>query len=63
MEAISDADLKSLLDKLDGKLNENEKWEHVVDKSNDLLSYSAKCCKPKVLILSVFIHMWHESLV
>ncbi|XP_038903681.1 phosphatidylcholine transfer protein-like isoform X2 [Benincasa hispida] len=48
MEAISDTDLKSLLDNLDGRIiNENEKWERVVEKSNDHLSYSAKCCKPK----------------
>lgn len=57
MEAISDTDLKSLLDNLDGRINENEKWERVVEKSNDYLSYSAKCCKPKVLILSFFFHM------
>ncbi|CAK9317881.1 unnamed protein product [Citrullus colocynthis] len=47
MEAISDTDLKYLLDNLDGRINENEKWERVVEKSNDDLSYSAKCCKPK----------------
>ncbi|XP_022983283.1 uncharacterized protein LOC111481908 [Cucurbita maxima] len=47
METISDTDLKALLDDLDGRLNENEKWERVIEKSNDNLSYSAKCCKPK----------------
>lgn len=63
METISDTDLKALLDDLDGRLNENEKWERVIEKSNDNLSYSAKCCKPKVLTLSVFIHVWTEILV
>ncbi|KAK1375867.1 START domain-containing protein [Heracleum sosnowskyi] len=45
---ISDADLKTLIDNLDGRLNDGtEKWENVIEKSSSLLSYSAKCCKPK----------------
>ncbi|XP_068636763.1 uncharacterized protein [Aristolochia californica] len=46
-EIISDADLRKLINDLDGKLDENEKWEDVIDKRNSLLSYMAKCCKPK----------------
>ncbi|KAK7843765.1 star-related lipid transfer protein 7 [Quercus suber] len=46
-EIVSDADLKFLIEKLDQKLNESEKWEQVIDKRNNLLSYNAKCCKPK----------------
>lgn len=45
LEIVSDADLKFLIKNLDQ--NENEKWEHVIDKRNSFLSYSAKCCKPK----------------
>ncbi|XP_043714016.1 uncharacterized protein LOC122662449 [Telopea speciosissima] len=46
-EIISVEDLRNLINSLDGKLNEMEKWENVIDKRNDLLSYNAKCCKPK----------------
>lgn len=49
---ISDSDLKTLIDNLDGRLNDGtEKWENVIEKSSSLLSYSAKCCKPKVIFL------------
>lgn len=44
---ISEGDLKSLIDNLDEKVNETEKWENVIDKSKSVLSYKAKCCKPK----------------
>lgn len=53
LEIVSDADLKFLIKNLDQKLNENEKWEHVIDKRNNFLSYNAKCCKPKVTV-----HLW-----
>lgn len=46
-ELISEGDLKSLIDNLDEKANESEKWENVTEKSKSLLSYKAKCCKPK----------------
>lgn len=46
-EIISDADLKYLVNNLDGKLIEKERWENVIDKRNLLMSYKAKCCKPK----------------
>ncbi|PON37067.1 START domain containing protein [Parasponia andersonii] len=46
-EVVSDADLKFLVENLEEKMSENEKWENVIDKRNNLLSYSAKCCKPK----------------
>ncbi|KAJ9139532.1 hypothetical protein P3X46_030266 [Hevea brasiliensis] len=46
-EVVSEADLKILIDNLDERLPENEKWENVIDKRKNLLSYSAKCCKPK----------------
>ncbi|KAK9022473.1 hypothetical protein V6N11_002733 [Hibiscus sabdariffa] len=46
-EIISDLDLKFLVDNLDEKLNEDEKWENVINKKTDFLSYNAKCCRPK----------------
>ncbi|GMI91954.1 hypothetical protein like AT3G13062 [Hibiscus trionum] len=46
-EFVSDSDLKFLIDNLDEKLNEDEKWENVIDKKTDILSYKAKCCRPK----------------
>lgn len=51
-ELVSDADLMFLVENLDEKTSENEKWETVIDKRNNLLSYSAKCCKPKVISAS-----------
>lgn len=53
-EIVSDADLKFLIENLDEKHNDNEKWEHVIDKRNTVLFYNAKCCKPKVTIK--FLH-------
>ncbi|RDX71757.1 StAR-related lipid transfer protein 7, mitochondrial, partial [Mucuna pruriens] len=44
---VTDADLKFLMEILDEKLNESDKWENVLDKRNNLLSYNVKCCKPK----------------
>jgi len=49
-ELITEGDLKCLIDNLDEKANEIEKWENVTEKSKGLLSYKAKCCKPKVII-------------
>ncbi|KDP25029.1 hypothetical protein JCGZ_22564 [Jatropha curcas] len=46
-EPVSEADLKFLIENLDEKLAETEKWENVIDKNNNLLSYTARCCKPK----------------
>ncbi|KAJ7952089.1 Polyketide cyclase/dehydrase and lipid transport superfamily protein [Quillaja saponaria] len=46
-EIVSDADLKFLMQNLDEILDENNKWENVIDRRNNLLSYNAKCCKPK----------------
>ncbi|XP_068642671.1 uncharacterized protein [Aristolochia californica] len=46
-EIISDADLRDLINDIDRKLDEKEKWEDVIDRRNNLLSYMAKCCKPK----------------
>lgn len=48
---VSDADLKFLIENLEEKFNQNEKWENVVDKRNNLVSYTAKCCRPKVTSL------------
>ncbi|XP_040371046.1 phosphatidylcholine transfer protein isoform X1 [Rosa chinensis] len=45
---VTDADLKFLIEKLDEKIGQNKKWDNVIEKGNDLLYYSAKCCKPKV---------------
>lgn len=50
---LSDADLKDLITSLDGKSNESEKWEEIITKRNDSVSYHAKCCKPKVVFLSI----------
>ncbi|KAJ1429261.1 START-like domain superfamily [Sesbania bispinosa] len=44
---VSDADLKFLMEILDEKLNESDKWEDVINKRNHNLCYNAKCCKPK----------------
>ncbi|KAF6143846.1 hypothetical protein GIB67_009827 [Kingdonia uniflora] len=43
---ISDLDLQNLINNLDESFNE-EKWEDVVNKKNNLLSYNVKSCKPK----------------
>ncbi|KAK2965452.1 hypothetical protein RJ640_008246 [Escallonia rubra] len=44
---VPDSDLKSLIHNLEEKFHENEKWEKVVDRRTNLLSYNAQCCKPK----------------
>lgn len=53
---VTDADLKFLVETLDKKISQNEKWDNVIEKGNDLLYYNAKCCKPKVihLLLNLF---------
>ena len=57
-EIVSDSDLKFLVDNLDKKLNEDEKWENVIDKKTNFLSYKAKCCKLKVLFtLLCLLHL------
>ncbi|CAN1299032.1 StAR-related lipid transfer protein 7, mitochondrial [Linum perenne] len=45
-ELVSEADLKFLVKNLD-EIDGSENWEPVVDKRNNLLHYTAKCCKPK----------------
>nr|KYP53852.1 hypothetical protein KK1_000015 [Cajanus cajan] len=44
---VTDADLKFLMEILDEKLNESDKWEDVLDRRIDHLCYNVKCCKPK----------------
>lgn len=44
---VTNEDLKFLMMILDGNLNENAKWEDVIDKRSDHLFYNAKSCKPK----------------
>lgn len=44
---VTNEDLKFLMMIFDGNLNENAKWEDVIDKRNDHLCYNAKSCKPK----------------
>nr|XP_009410229.1 PREDICTED: uncharacterized protein LOC103992307 [Musa acuminata subsp. malaccensis] len=44
---ITDADLRDLMISLEGNLEENERWKDVIEKSSDLVSYKAKCCRPK----------------
>jgi len=47
---VSDEDLKFLIENLEEETNDStEIWEHVIHKSNDRISYSAKRCKPKVV--------------
>ncbi|WOK96351.1 stAR-related lipid transfer protein 7, mitochondrial [Canna indica] len=46
-DLISDADLRNLIISLEGKLQGDDRWEDVIDKSSDLVSYKAKCCRPK----------------
>ncbi|OVA19308.1 START domain [Macleaya cordata] len=46
-EIVSEVDLRNLVNDLDEKCKENEKWDNVVDKRNNLVTYNAKCCKPK----------------
>ncbi|WCJ37172.1 Polyketide cyclase/dehydrase and lipid transport superfamily protein [Euphorbia peplus] len=62
---VSEADLGFLIQNLD---DNNANWEHVIDKSNHLLSYTAKCCKPKdeplkYLSMTVFENCSVEKLV
>lgn len=45
---VTDADLKFLMEILDENLNENDKWEDVIDKRNQHICYKAKSSKPKV---------------
>ncbi|KAK6149289.1 hypothetical protein DH2020_016814 [Rehmannia glutinosa] len=45
-EMISDLDLENLINNLDESSSDNI-WENVIDKSNNFISYKAKCCKPK----------------
>lgn len=44
---ISDLDLKNLIDAITKKFQANEKWEDVINRRTDRLSYCAWCCKPK----------------
>ncbi|KAI9195115.1 hypothetical protein LWI28_011847 [Acer negundo] len=46
-EVVSDADLKFLIQNLDDNNIQDEHWENVIDKRNNFMSYSAKCCRPK----------------
>ncbi|PKI72572.1 hypothetical protein CRG98_006949 [Punica granatum] len=46
-EIVSEDDLKFLLDNLEEKPDEAEKWEMVTERSNNTVYYTAKCCKPK----------------
>lgn len=51
---------------LEGKLQENERWEDVIEKSTDLVSYKAKCFRPKVCSFDLFVSkivMWVYFLV
>ncbi|KAL5974226.1 hypothetical protein ACLOJK_030890 [Asimina triloba] len=57
-EIISDDDLRNLINNLEGKLEERERWEDVIEKRNNHMSYKARCSKPKdgpVKYLSVTI--------
>ncbi|XP_030440437.1 uncharacterized protein LOC115662425 [Syzygium oleosum] len=47
LETVSDDDLRFLIRNLDESNCNEERWEDVVQKRNSLVSYSAKCCRPK----------------
>jgi len=51
---VTDADLKFLMEILDEKPDENDRWEDVLDRRNHHLFYNAKCFKPKVYLLFIF---------
>ncbi|URD94906.1 zinc finger CCCH-type containing 14 [Musa troglodytarum] len=44
---ITDADLRDLMISLEGKPKRNERWEDLIDKSSNLVSYKAKFFRPK----------------
>ncbi|XP_010481201.1 PREDICTED: uncharacterized protein LOC104760048, partial [Camelina sativa] len=45
---VSDEDLKFLIEKLEERNeSDDERWEHVIHRSNDRISYTAKRSKPK----------------
>ncbi|PIA43962.1 hypothetical protein AQUCO_01800192v1 [Aquilegia coerulea] len=44
---VSDADLKNLINNLDGIFDQEMKWDDVINKTSNRLSYNAKCYKPK----------------
>ncbi|KAG6399945.1 hypothetical protein SASPL_141431 [Salvia splendens] len=44
-EVIFDSDLKNLMEELD---ESKGNWENLIQKSSNSVSYTAKCCKPKV---------------
>ncbi|KAJ9568481.1 hypothetical protein OSB04_004447 [Centaurea solstitialis] len=46
-DVITDLDLKVLMESLDEAVHGNDKWENVVDRRNNSISYYVKCCKPK----------------
>lgn len=47
---VSDDDLKWLIQNLEERNEAAEMWEHVIHKTNNRISYSAKRCKPTVII-------------
>ena len=47
-KVISEKDLKNLINDLDGNLSDGERWEDLIEKKSDHVSYTAKCCRPKV---------------
>lgn len=58
---ISDLDLKNLIDDINKKFQANEKWDDVVNRRTDRLSYRARCCKPKDAPLKYFSVTVFES--
>ncbi|KAG6495326.1 hypothetical protein ZIOFF_043120 [Zingiber officinale] len=46
-QIISDDDLRDLIISLDENLERDDRWEHVIEKNNDLVSYKAICYRPK----------------
>ncbi|KAH7687962.1 START domain-containing proteins involved in steroidogenesis/phosphatidylcholine transfer protein [Dioscorea alata] len=44
---ITEGDLRDLISGLEGKLNDGERWEDVIEKKNGHVTYMAKSCRPK----------------
>lgn len=58
---VSDGDLKGLIEKLGERNEDAEIWENVIQKSNPHVSYTAKCCKPKVIASFILLFHFSES--
>ncbi|XP_078443657.1 uncharacterized protein LOC144713050 [Wolffia australiana] len=46
-DLISDDDLRTLMNDLEGDSNPEEAWEEIICKRSDQITYTAKCCRSK----------------